>query len=182
LTTDFVTAGNRHYGREIRALIDDRCTGQYSAPQVAAEIVEWLIANDPDLLLGYLHVHAVTLVRQAINDRDRSTRTHNRVTARRKLFAEAAGAFEDGEPEQLVTHFLSEVHTVKDGSKRKLAEMTGSDLLYVANAYRQQAHDLRMRDSFLRALAGHCGDKTVGDMYTEEQLAKMWGSIAGQGG
>jgi hypothetical protein len=172
----------RQYGAEVRNLIDQRCVGEYSAPQVANELVEYLQQNDPGLLQGFLSTYAVTLIRQTINERDRSFRSHNRATARRSVFRQAAQAFEEGDMEPLHTHFLSEMHVIRDGSKRQLKDMTASDLLYVAGTLRQQAHSLRMQEAFMRALAKQCGNKPVGEIYTEEQLAVMWGSIAGQGG
>lgn len=166
----------RDYAAEMRAVIDAEAHGTYAPPVVAAHIVEKLRATDPDLLRGWLDEQAPNFIRHAINLRDCSTRTHNRVASRRSVFRDAAEAFEGGDAGAL-TGFLDEVYPVEDGSKMPLREMRSPDLLFAADDYKARAQQNLMQEAFLRALARKVRNKRVGDVLDEDKVADMWRSL-----
>lgn len=169
----------RDYAAEMRAIIDEATShGPYAPPVVAQEIVDKLRVNDPDLLTGWLDAQAVNFVRDAINYRDRSNRTHARQTAGRSVFRENAEAFEAGDDEAMAG-WLETVYKVEDGTKLALGEMFKPDLLYVADDYRRIAAENRMSEAFMRALAKKVGAKKVSEVFDEEKLAHLWDSIKG---
>lgn len=171
--------GDRDYMAEMRAKVDAACVGTWSAPAVATQVVEDLRVNDPDLLYGFLDLCAVTMVRQLINGRDQSARSHNRKTASRSVFKEAAEEHERGNsaPLEELTQFLQELYVIEDGSKMALKDMHSTELNYVADTFEQRARENQMRAAFLYALANKCGDRAVGEIFTEEQVAALWLSI-----
>lgn len=169
----------RDYAAEMRALMDAEAVGTYASPVVAAGIVEKLRATDPDLLSGWLDLGAVSFVRDAINQRDSSVRTHNRMTASRSVFRRAAEAAEQGDEEELRTNFLGEVYVVEDGMKMPLRDMKAAELTFAADDFTQRANENAMRAAFLRALARKCSRKPVGEVFDEDKLAELWCSISG---
>jgi hypothetical protein len=172
-------AGERDYAAEMRALINaETATGPYASTVVAAHIVRKLRATDPDLLHGWLDAQATDFVRQAINERDRSTRTYARTAGRRSAFGDDARRHEAGQGDALV-RWLSVPFPVEDGSRKRLADLTAADLDFVADRYEQRAAENAMTAAFLRALRRKVGRKTVGDCFDDAQLTAMWRSISG---
>lgn len=168
---------DRDFATDMRAVIDaETGEGPYVSRIVANHIVEKLEVTDPELLDGWLRVHAETLIWQAINDRDRSTRAKARATAGGRRFAAAA---ESGDIEQ-VARFLNVPYVVEDGSRKRLADLTKDDLLFVADAYDRRASENAMNSAFLKALAKKVGKGRVADQFTDEQLADMWRSVGGR--
>lgn len=172
---------DRDYGADMRAVIDaETSEGPYVAVVVAEHIVEKLTATDPELLIGWLRVHAVSLVREAITRIDRSTRASARLTAGARRFSAAVDAAEDGDTEQLVS-FLDCAYVVdEDDSRKRLGEMTAADLRFVADSYDRRAAENAMNATFMRALAKKVGKGRVSDHFTDEQVAEMWLSISGK--
>ncbi len=169
----------RDYRAEMRAVIDaETAAGNYVSGLVAEQIVRKLAATDPELLDGWLHANAAFLVRHFINLRDCSTRTRARTQARRVEFAAAAGEFEAGD-DTAMTSFLDVVHVVEDGSRKKLADLTASDLNHVATDYEERAAENAMHATFLRTLAKKVGKRTVGQVFDENKLTELWLSLPG---
>jgi hypothetical protein len=168
---------SRDYAADMRAVIDaETGEGPYVSRIVANHIVEKLVATDADLLDGWLRAHAETLIWQAINDRDRSTRSKARATAGARRFAAAV----ESEDVAQVARFLDVPYVIEDGSRVRLAELYAADLLFVAQGYEQRAADNAMNAAFLRALAKKVGKDRVADHYDDEALAEMWRSVGGR--
>jgi hypothetical protein len=171
----------RNYASDMRAVIDaETGEGSYAAPIVAEHIVAKLRATDPELLNGWLQEQAVNFLRHAINLRDCSVRTHNRLTARRSVFREAREALENGDPEPMRSNFLGEMYLTEDGTKVPLREMRKAELTYAADDFAARVRDNAMREAFLRALAKKVGKGKVSDHFDEDKLAAMWRSITGE--
>jgi hypothetical protein len=171
---------HRNFVLEMRRIIDEEtATGEpYSSTAVARHIANKLRAEDPDLLTGWLDLQAHNVLRDAINRRDSSIRTHAKRTASRTAFGNAAKQYNEGDSEAL-GGFLAVVHATADGLRRKLSEMTAKDLMYVASTYNKRADENAMQASFLEALAKRLhGNQTVADVYDEQRLSKMWLSIS----
>lgn len=164
----------RDYAAEMRAIIDaETATGAYASRVVAAHVVEKLRATDPELLQGWLDAQAETFVWQAINDRDRSLRSHARATAGRAEFAADSARGDVG-------RWLNTPFSVADGMRKRLGDMSRDDLLFASGEYRARAEQNRMTSTFLAVLAKKVRRGTVRDHFTEEQLDAMWTSISGR--
>lgn len=167
----------RNYVTEMRALIDEETShGPYVSAIIAEKIVQKLQANDPELLEGWLHAQAVHILRQAINLRDSSHRTHARITASRSVFAKAAIEAKEGNTEPL-GKFLETRYVVEDGSRVRLADLREPQLNFVADSYKKRAQDALLQQAFLRALARKIGSDSVADHFDEDDLSKLWRSI-----
>lgn len=176
-------ASERNIGEEIMLVIEKFTSEEdWTASRAATQTVQYLLNHDPDLLSAFLESHAVDLIRTLISRQAASARSRNRVTARRSVFERAARHFEDtGDDTMLHTNFLAEEYAVSGNRRMRLREMRAEELLFVATRYRTQAVEMQMREAFLRALAARCEDegRTVGELFSEEELATMWNSITG---
>lgn len=172
---------SRNYAAEIRAIVDaETSTGPYVSRIAATEIVAKLRASDPELLDGWLNAQAEQFVWQLINDRDRSHRAYVKATSNRSVFAANAAEYEAGDTAALA-QWLSMPFAVADGSRKRLATMTAADLSYVSESYLTRAEENRMTAAFLRAVGRKVpAGGTVADVFTDEQLGKMWTSVTGK--
>lgn len=168
----------RDYAREMRELIDKTATGEYAPPLLAAQLVNRLRAEDPELLQGWLDEQAVQFLRHAINQRDAAVRTHNRRFQARSVFSGAVSAFRAGN-QYALQGFREEHYPVASGTKKPFGQMTHQDLLYAAESYRQRKDQNALQEAFLRAVAERVGtDQVVQDVFDEDQLKTMWHSLS----
>jgi hypothetical protein len=168
---------DRDYVSDMRAVIDREASGEYISGVVAVEIVGKLRANDPDLLGGWLDAQAVTLVHQAVNDRDRSLRARARTTGPRSVFAEAASRHERGDSSALESMLDAPYVVNAEDLRKPLGAMTSSDLTFVADGYRGRAASAAMEAAFFAALAKKVGSGTVADHFTDEKLSELRASL-----
>ncbi len=167
-------APGRDYAAQMRAIIDaETSDGPYLPRRVADDIVLKLRHTDPDLLDGWLQLQASTLLFHAIDSRDRSRRGHARRAAARGVFSAAATAHRTDDDEGL-RRFLDMPLTIHSGHHKRLADLTGAELRYVADTYATRANDNLMMAAFLRVLAKKVGSRTVADRFTDDQLARIW--------
>jgi hypothetical protein len=158
----------RNYAADMRALIDEATAdGPYVPRIIATELTEKLRVNDPDLLHGWLTEQAEHFLWQAINDRDRSRRASATHQIRRGAFSEAAQT-------GTTSSYLNLPFTVQDGSRRSLGSLRKPDLLYVSADYQRRADENGFLATVMAAIAKKIGDKTVSEVYTEEQLRTMF--------
>jgi hypothetical protein len=167
----------RNYAMEMRALVDSETVGDYVAPLVAARIVSKLRASDPDLLRGWLDAGAETFVSQAINARDRSSRTRARAELARGEFGDAARAHDRGDATALDGWLHARFVVDDDLTRKSLASMRRPELVFVAERYEGSARESAFEAMFMRAMAKKVGNRTVGDVFTEEQLVRMRSSL-----
>lgn len=162
----------------VRAIVDAHTdSGPYTPRTAAAEIVEKMRANEPELLAAWLDEMAVHFVWQLINDRDRSRRGRSVFRDRSAAFRAAQAAHESGDPEALRA-WLDAPFTVEDGTRRKLATLRRDDLAFVAGGYTERVRENGMRAAFFTALSKKVGAGTVADHFTESQLDEMWRSLS----
>jgi hypothetical protein len=168
----------RAYATEMAGLIDvETSRGPYRPREVADLIIETLRTCDPDLLHGWLDVGASDFLYEEIDRRDRSVRANLRRSVRRGVFAEAASAFEDGD-EAPLRGLLDMPLTVADGRRRRLGELNGTELEFVAGGYDRRARDNAFWATFFRVLAEKVGPDPVENHYTEEALKAMFQGFA----
>lgn len=169
---------SRDFAAEMRSLINTETShGPYVSRLIAREIVEKLEANDPELLTGWLMVHAERLIWAAINERDRSTRAKARTSGPRSAFAAASDDHGAGDSTSL-GHWLTTRFVVEDGSRRVLADLTKADLLFVAETYDNRAAQNSFEAAFFKALAKKVRTGTVADHFTEDKLAELRASLS----
>jgi len=171
---------DRDYAAEMRAIIDtdvNPADGPYEARVAASKIVAKLRETDPEFLAACLDAQADQIWYQAIIDRDRSRRSHERATGGRSVFGKAAKEFDDGDADALGGWLT--VPFVVDGNIRKpLGLLTAPDLLSVAAGYQRRADESVLECAFFRALAKKVGKGTVGDHFTDGEVRALRESIA----
>lgn len=173
-----MTTTDRDYAGEMRKVINAAMAeGDYIPRQLATEIVEKLRANDSELLKGWLDAQAEHFVWQAVNDQNRSIRSHVRQTHKRSVFRKAADAHATGKASALVD-YLGMRFTVADGMRKTLGSLKAEDLAFVGNDYERRERDNGFWKIFIRALEKKVGPhQSVGDLYSNEQLAEMFDSL-----
>jgi hypothetical protein len=173
---------NRDYADEMRKLIDEyRSQSSYNASLAAHEIVNRLMAENQELLDGWLKLHAVQTIRSAMASADAATRAHARGTGSSvSVFAEAARRAEEGDPTALKEGWLQGVYTINAEHDRKaLKDMTAEDVLFVASRYEDQSRAAMLEAAFFRALAKKIGMGRVADSFNNTQLAELRQRIVG---
>lgn len=170
----------RDLAREIRAIVDDeleKAGDVYVAGLIAQKVVARLRRDDPELLTKFLDQHAVNIVTRMVGDISRSLKTHARAQSGRKQFAKAVERQEAGEPRALAS-WLDTVYVVTtDEQRKRLRDMDRQDLEYAITDYTNRARVNALQAAFLRALAKKIGARTVGEVYGDEELSRMWNSL-----
>lgn len=168
----------RNYAHDMRAKIDELAVGTYIPAMVAHRIVRWCTENDPDLLKGWLEAQAESFIRFAINEKDRSVRAAARHSKSRRSFRDDAIAAEAGDTSRL-HGWLNVAFSLSNGTRMPLAEMSNIELSDVATTYAVRAEGNAMTAAFLKAIAVRVGQGKVSDVFDDETLAEMWGSLTG---
>lgn len=172
----------RDFATDMRKLIDEyRNVDTYNATDVAHRVVDRLLAEDRELLYGWLQGHAVATVATAVRSIDASSRAQARQNPA-SVFAAAVAEFEEfGNSEPLKSGFLQAVYVVSDAHDRKeLRYMTAEEVLFVAASYEDRARANNMEATFFRVLAGKLGLHKVGDMFNNVELAELRTKVTGK--
>jgi hypothetical protein len=151
----------------------------YVAPLVAADLIERLRSEDPDLLHGWLNLKAAVFLADVIARRSNSKRQTARAAAPRRAFAEATRTFETTHDPAVLSPFAFEYVIDAANTRRTVARMTAADCRFVAERYEDTARSARMQASFHRAVAKKVGTRTVGDVFSEDQYLLMYRSLTG---
>lgn len=171
---------SRDYLTDMNEAIEEAIPdGDYTAPLVAADLVDRLRAEDPDLLTGWLELKAAVFLADAVARRSNSRRQLARVGAPRRAFAEAARSFGTDGDATVMRPFAAEYVIDEDNTRRTVARMTAEDCRFVAGRYDETARQAKLEASFHRAVAKKIGARTVGDVFSEEQYVAMYRSVTG---
>lgn len=174
------TLMNRDPVRTIRKYVDDelaRAGETYIAGTVAARIVDRLADEDPALLIQFLQAHAIQIITRMIGEITRSQRSYTRATTARRVFAGAVERHQQGN-ENSLSPWLDVMYVVNTNQQRKrLRDMDHDELTWAAEDYNARARGNMLQSAFLRALAAKVGARTVGEVYTEEEIVRMWTSV-----
>ncbi|MGW5636693.1 hypothetical protein [Streptomyces sp. NPDC003832] len=154
--------------------------GDYVASVVAADLVERLRSEDPELLAGWLDLKAAVILADVVARRSNSRRQATRIGAPRKAFAEAARSFGDGDITAL-RPFAAEYVVDEGNTRRSVANMTADDCRFVASKYEDAARISKLEAAFHRAVAKKIGGQLVGEVFTEGQYLEMYRSVTQQG-
>jgi len=172
---------SRDYIADMNTAIEDAIPdGDYTAPLVAADLVDRLRTEDPDLLTGWLDLRAAVFLADAVARRSNSRRQAARTAAPRRAFAEAARSFADTGDAEGLRPFAAEYVVDEDNTRRTVARMTAADCLFVAGRYDETARQAKLEASFHRAVAKKVGAGVVGEVFTEEQYLTMYRSVTGR--
>ncbi|EFE65855.1 predicted protein [Streptomyces viridosporus ATCC 14672] len=155
--------------------------GDYVASVVAADLVDRLRVEDPELLAGWLHLKAPVILADVVARRSNSKRQTARVGAPRRAFAEAARSFTTDGDVRVLSPFAAEYVVDEANTRRAVANMTADDCRFVAAKYEDAARISKLEAAFHRAVAKKIGGRVVGEVFTEEQYLEMYRSVTQQG-
>lgn len=172
---------DRDYIAEMGQAVEDAIPeGDYVASVVAAELVERLREEDPELLSGYLHLKAAVILADVVARRSNGKRQAARLGAPRKAFAEAASRFGEGDVTALHP-FAAEYVVDETNTRRTVANMTAGDCRFVASKYEESARISKLEAAFHRAVGKKIGARLVGEVFTEAQYLDMYRSVTQSG-
>lgn len=170
----------QNLARDIREVVDEelaRAGDTYVAGIVADRVVTRLRMDNPELLAKFLDQHAVSIITTMIGQIVRAQRSHVRATAGRATYQGALERYEKGD-ENALGAWLDTMYVVTANDQRKrLRDMDKEDLEYAIADYTERARSNTLQANFLKALAKKVGSKSVGEVFTDEELARMWNSI-----
>lgn len=155
--------------------------GDYVASVVAADLVDRLRMEDPELLSGWLHLKAPVILADVVARQSNSKRQAARVAAPRRAFAEAASRFSSDGDVRVLSPFAAEYVVDEANTRRTVANMTAGDCRFVASKYEDAARISKLEAAFHRAVAKKIGGQLVGEVFTEEQYLEMYRSVTQQG-
>lgn len=157
----------RDYATEMEAFISEHePSGDVVLAIFAIDLVEKLQNEDPELLLGWLMVHAPDLMHEWVRAKWRKSR--NRIQTRRHEAHVAMTTNGD------MSIFLHHRFVVDDkNTHRLLGDMTGADHLFVAKGYERDSKAAKMRAALHRAAARAVGDKRTSEVLTVEQWESL---------
>lgn len=158
----------------IAAMIDAATQGDYRARDVAREIYDQL-RLDPSFEKTWEEMVLAGIL-AVVQQRQRSQKSAFVRDASRRRFYETASAFDRENPQSVrELHRYMDIHfTVGGGVQRRLGDMYRADLEYAAENYRRQVSTHAMYVRVLEAIAERVGDGQVSDVYTEEELTRVF--------
>jgi hypothetical protein len=166
--------------REVRKYVDDvldRAGDTYIVGTLAAQIVERLRDEDPGLLADFLDAHATSIMAKMLGDVVRIERTRVKQQSSRRVFNEATKRFENGDTAAL-NSWLDLMYVVNiDEQRKRLRDMDKDDLEYAAADYTARARGNALQAAFLRALSAKVGAKNVGEVFSDDEITRMWQSV-----
>ncbi|MEV6737944.1 hypothetical protein AB0N14_13815 [Streptomyces sp. NPDC051104] len=173
---------DRDYIAEMRQAVEDAIpAGDYVASVVAAELVDRLREEDPELLSGWLHLKAPVILADVVARQSNSKRQAARIAAPRRAFAEAARSFSTDGDVRALSPFAAEYVVDEANTRRTVAHMTADDCRFVASRYEEAARISKLEAAFHRAVAKKIGGQVIGEVFTEEQYLEMYRSVTQQG-
>lgn len=168
--------GLRDYAAEMRAIMDrERTAPFYTITEARDRIVKDLRANDRELWLGWLDIAGPSMVWEVLDKIDRDIRRVTKAQAERHRFAEAADDHERGDSSALL-EFMDMPIRIGAGMM-PLGKLHAAELLAAKSGYDQRAQAERMMGAFLGALLKKVGSSAVGEVFSEQQLVRMWKSL-----
>lgn len=178
-----ITIG-RDLATDIRKVVDEeiKVAGPtWTAAVVANRVVARLREEDPELLTKWLDMMAPEVIRKMVTEVSHVKRMEARrasANAPNPVFTSAVKRFEEGE-EKALAAWLDTVYVVNtNNSRKKLRDMDQDDLKYAVNDYTARAKANAMQAAFLRALAEKVGARTVGEVYEDVELVRLWRSLS----
>lgn len=166
---------DRNYIAEMRVLcVEAIADTEQPNEATAADVVAKLLANDPDLLTGWLLAKAQSVVSTYLRQIDASGRSHTRAVAAGAAFADAVTRYEAGDPGAFSAFEVRYVVS-DEGARRRVADMRGSDHTFVAAAYAASAKRDKLFESVHRAVAKKVGARTTSEVFTEAEYVAMFG-------
>jgi hypothetical protein len=177
-------AADRDYLSEVRDEVNDYLDEHDAviSAQAADELISRWEISDPDLLVGWLrargrqvlrdYVYSVTLSRGARRPREEQ----------RARFAKFAAGMENALEEGADQgREFYRYHSVTEGPllvRKPLGDLTAKQVEQVRDRYRQAAQDntfyARIYEAVRKRVAAQGDGTVVGDLYTPEQLEKMF--------
>ena len=149
----------------------------------ANELITRWATGDPDLLVGWLLARSQQILRDYIYTTTLSRGARRPRDEQRSRFAQYAAGFENaggvGDPERGREFYR--YHSVTEGGllvRKPLGDLTAKQVEQVRKRYQQAAEDnafyARVYEAVRMRVAARGDDATVADVYTPEQLEKMF--------
>jgi 5-carboxymethyl-2-hydroxymuconate isomerase len=175
------TLVDRDYVGEMRERMDHALAQNPTRTrrEISDQLVAQLRVEDPDLLAGWLDAQAEQICREVIGHIELSVRAYQYATAGRRVFRAAVDSAAAGDLTSLASFLDASFVVDPERTRKRLRDMTATDLAFVAGLHEDLARQNTLRAVFMRELEKQCRAKkaTVGELYDDIQLSKMWHSL-----
>jgi len=169
----------RDYAAEMATYIETRTPeGDYVTSKVAKQIAEQVRRDDADLLTGWLMLNATSLIAKQISHSRLVTRARSRKSLKQSRFADAANAFESGNPEPLQEYLDKLRYTTPGNVSKPLGNLTGADCRFIASTFHDTSSTMHFEAVFMDALARKVPSGTVRDHLTDAQVSELRANVA----
>lgn len=153
--------------------------GDFTHAEVAEKAFALLAEQEPETLAEWLEGVGLRELRDASRQRSLSLRARARRQAGPAAFAAASARFEAGALDALVPLLEVDFCVDDDGTRRRVADMTGTDHAFVAGCYRFSSDREAMEAAFHTAVAKKVGKNRTADVLGEEAYRSLYQSIVG---
>lgn len=144
----------------------------------AQDLVDKLRRDDPEFLTLWLLDHASAILADQIRGVLRARRTSARHSARAGSFAVSARKFKATGDVAALGRWMDVRYVIDDlNNQRRLGDMRSDDLMWVANRTESRANNELLEAAFHRALAAKLDNKKVSEVFTEDQIDRMYQSM-----
>ncbi len=175
--------------------LDEMIAVALTAPEIvpavaARDIVLGARASCPGALAAWLDSRAEAVVRAVITELIRRDRAKSRASAGPREFSESARrlqhARQSGDAalaaaEERVGMFTTMFCVSADLVQKRVADMSGPEHEFVADAYEGSANGALMEAAFHRAVAKKVGKRRTADVMTEQQYERLYRSVTAPG-
>ena len=169
--------GEPHSAAEIViAMIDQMTpkTGSFIPAEQAKKLYDYMRKHQSEVLDEWLHDEALKFLTQTFSSRLRSLRAVARLERHVEFFGELA----DGHVTTEQAHHFQTLYEVSsDHLRKRVADMTGADHLFVAEYYGRREQKFGMLKAFHHAVADIVGGKRTAEAMSEEQYGALFNQI-----
>lgn len=166
--------------QDVREIINQEMAAAgdtYVVGLIADRVVDRLREENPELLAKFLDQHATQVISTIVGQISRMTKAQAKQKASKSVFNAALERFEDGDHTALGAWTDAMYVVTTNDQRMKLGDMYKEHLEFAANDYSNRARANLLQSTFLNALATKVGARKVSEVFTDEELARMWNSL-----
>jgi hypothetical protein len=152
--------------------------GPYKNPEEAARFLASERANHPGEVEDFAMAHLLSFVIECFGHHQRSILAGTRRSAlcdtRRKNLSDMSEAVADGR-----SPFDAMLVIDAEGTKKRIADMDGSEHLFVSRFYSARAKHSTLHAAFHKAIAKRLGSKVTADVFSPSDYEALYRSTVG---
>lgn len=164
----------RDYRMDMADLLVKSAESRDAASEAAAQLWRYLAQNDPELLDGWLHELGIqTLTREILNRRGNFRASARRRAGRAISVLSDPASSPQERAAEAARYTMLEMHDKYSGTDKPLGQWTKLETEQASRTHEHHGNTHMLEAAFYRHLADRQGSKTVGEVWSEEQIATL---------